>query len=112
MILQHICCIKKGVPVSGKDVVRKLKKVGWIITSQKGSHVKLRKNNSGSSTWRKGFTQGNAKSFGKTNGRKIFMIKYQAKILKDKGSYLVEFPDLPGCFSFGKTFNKAKEMAS
>lgn len=40
------------------------------------------------------------------------MIKYQAKILKDKGSYLVEFPDLPGCFSFGKTFDEAKEMAS
>ena len=32
------------MPVSGKDIVRKLKKMGWIVTSQRGSHVKLRKN--------------------------------------------------------------------
>ena len=40
------------------------------------------------------------------------MIKYQAKIYKDGKSYSVEFPDLPGCFSMGKTLDEAKVMAS
>ena len=40
------------------------------------------------------------------------MIKYQAKILRDGNSYSVEFPDLPGCFSTGKTLDEAKHMAS
>jgi len=39
------------------------------------------------------------------------MIKYQAKIQKEKKSYLVSFPDLPGCFSFGESFEEALEMA-
>ena len=38
------------------------------------------------------------------------MIKYQAKIIKDSGSFSVEFPDLPGCFSFGETLEEAKKM--
>ena len=40
------------------------------------------------------------------------MIKYQAKILKDGNAFTVEFPDLPGCFSVGKTLKDAKVMAS
>jgi antitoxin HicB len=40
------------------------------------------------------------------------MIKYQAKIVKDGGLYSVEFPDLPGCFSFGETLGEAKNNAS
>jgi len=31
------------MPISGKAVVKKLKKAGWIEISQSGSHVKLRK---------------------------------------------------------------------
>jgi len=40
------------------------------------------------------------------------MIKYQAKIIKDRKSYSVEFPDLPGCFSMGDSLKDAKKMAS
>ena len=35
------------------------------------------------------------------------MISYQAKICQDKKSFTVSFPDLPGCFSSGKTFEQA-----
>ena len=40
------------------------------------------------------------------------MIKYQAKIEKDDSGYSVDFPDLPGCYSFGSTLNKAKKNAT
>lgn len=39
------------------------------------------------------------------------MIRYQAKIFKDGNGYSVVFPDLPGCFSQGKTRNSARENA-
>lgn len=39
------------------------------------------------------------------------MIKFQAKIYKDGNRYSVEFPDLPGCFSDGKTKEQALEYA-
>ncbi len=39
------------------------------------------------------------------------MIRYQAKIYKDRNRYSVEFPDLPGCFSDGATWNDACEHA-
>ena len=39
------------------------------------------------------------------------MIRYQAKIYKDEDSYSVEFPDLPGCFSMGDSFEEACQMA-
>jgi antitoxin HicB len=39
------------------------------------------------------------------------MIKYQAKIYKDGSLYPVEFPDLPGCFTFGETLDEAKVNA-
>ena len=32
------------MPVSGKNAIKKLRKSGWEIVSQNGSHVKLRKN--------------------------------------------------------------------
>jgi predicted RNA binding protein YcfA (HicA-like mRNA interferase family) len=31
------------MPVSGKDVIKKLRKAGWQVESQRGSHVKLTK---------------------------------------------------------------------
>ncbi len=40
------------------------------------------------------------------------MIQYQAKILKEKKTYSVVFPDLPGCCSMGGTLKEAKKMAS
>jgi len=30
----------------------------------------------------------------------------------EKGRYAVSFPDFPGCVTFGKNFEHAKEMAS
>jgi len=40
------------------------------------------------------------------------MKPYPAKIWKESnGSYSVEFPDLPGCFSWGETLEDAKEQA-
>ena len=39
------------------------------------------------------------------------MIRYQAKIYKDGNQYSVEFPDLAGCFSAGKTKAEALEHA-
>ncbi len=39
------------------------------------------------------------------------MIRYQARIEKDGKYYSVEFPDLPGCFSDGSTYEEAKENA-
>lgn len=39
------------------------------------------------------------------------MIQYQAKIYKDGKRFSVEFPDLPGCFSEGSTYEKALENA-
>ena len=32
-----------GVPISGKKVIKLLKKRGWAVESQRGSHVKLTK---------------------------------------------------------------------
>lgn len=31
---------------------------------------------------------------------------------EDEGGYSVEFPDLPGCFSFGDTLNEAAAMGA
>jgi predicted RNA binding protein YcfA (HicA-like mRNA interferase family) len=31
------------MPVSGKKIIKLLKKSGWVIVSQSGSHVKLKK---------------------------------------------------------------------
>jgi antitoxin HicB len=39
------------------------------------------------------------------------MIQYPAKIYKDGKRFSVEFPDLPGCFSEGKSFEAAKKNA-
>jgi antitoxin HicB len=40
------------------------------------------------------------------------MISYSAKIKKDKdGYYIVSFPDLEGCLTYGESFEEAKEMA-
>lgn len=41
------------------------------------------------------------------------MIQYPAKIKFDKNDrcYLVEFPDLPGCHTYGETMEEAQEMA-
>ena len=30
------------MPISGKNLVKKLKKQGWVVVSQSGSHVKLK----------------------------------------------------------------------
>ena len=32
------------MPISGKDMVREFKEAGWVVKSQKGSHVKMEKN--------------------------------------------------------------------
>lgn len=39
------------------------------------------------------------------------MIRYQAKICKDGDGFFVEFPDLPGCFSDGRSYAEALEGA-
>ena len=40
------------------------------------------------------------------------MITYVAHIWQDtNGTYSVEFPDLPGCFSWGETLEEAQAMA-
>jgi antitoxin HicB len=41
------------------------------------------------------------------------MIEYPAKIKYSKNDkcYLVEFPDLPGCHTYGRTMDEAGEMA-
>ncbi len=39
------------------------------------------------------------------------MIRYKVKIQKDIGGYAATFPDLPGCFSFGKTIDHALSNA-
>jgi antitoxin HicB len=41
------------------------------------------------------------------------MIEYPAKIKYDKNDncYIVEFPDLPGCLTYGETIEAAQEMA-
>ena len=35
------------MPISGKEVVRRLEKLGWEVTRHRGSHVKLRKGKRG-----------------------------------------------------------------
>lgn len=42
------------------------------------------------------------------------MIEYPAKIKHSKADncYLVEFPDLPGCLTYGDTLDEAREMAA
>jgi antitoxin HicB len=39
------------------------------------------------------------------------MLKYKAKIEKDDNGYMVLFPDLPGCISYGEDLKEAKENA-
>lgn len=39
------------------------------------------------------------------------MIAYPAKIDREDNSYIVEFPDLPGCLTCGDTLEEAKENA-
>lgn len=41
MHIQHICCILRLMPVSGKKIMKMLLKRGWSKKSQRGSHVKL-----------------------------------------------------------------------
>ena len=62
------------MPISGKRIVRQLKKAGWVIVSQAGSHVKLKKDNKitivpvhGS----KDLPRGTIKSIEKQTGEKI-----------------------------------------
>jgi predicted RNA binding protein YcfA (HicA-like mRNA interferase family) len=31
------------MPLSGKEILRRFKKAGWVVISQKGSHVKMKK---------------------------------------------------------------------
>ena len=38
-------------------------------------------------------------------------IYFMANIYADDDSYSVEFPDLPGCFSYAETYEEAVEMA-
>ncbi len=38
----------------------------------------------------------------------IKMIRFKAKIIRDGKGYMAEFPDLPGCFSYGRTIEDAK----
>jgi predicted RNA binding protein YcfA (HicA-like mRNA interferase family) len=33
------------MPLSGKEILQRFKKAGWIEISQRGSHVKIRKGN-------------------------------------------------------------------
>jgi predicted RNase H-like HicB family nuclease len=40
------------------------------------------------------------------------LISYPALIYKDNEAYSVEFPDLPGCLTFGKTLSDAMVSAS
>ena len=42
------------------------------------------------------------------------MIEYPAKIKYSKADtcFLVEFPDLPGCLTYGETLEEAREMAT
>jgi len=35
------------MPISGRELVRRLENLGWEITRQRGSHVKLRKGKRG-----------------------------------------------------------------
>jgi predicted RNA binding protein YcfA (HicA-like mRNA interferase family) len=35
------------MPISGKEIVRRLRKLGWEVDGQRGSHVKLRKGKRG-----------------------------------------------------------------
>jgi antitoxin HicB len=39
------------------------------------------------------------------------LIKFQAKITKADDGYSVEFPDVPGCFTYGKTLQGALDNA-
>ena len=43
---QHKCCMLR-MPISGKEVVRRLEQLGWEVVGQRGSHVKLRKGKRG-----------------------------------------------------------------
>lgn len=35
------------MPISGKEIVRRLRKLGWEVVGQRGSHVKMRKGKRG-----------------------------------------------------------------
>ena len=35
------------MPISGREVVRRLRKLGWEVVGQRGSHVKMRKGKRG-----------------------------------------------------------------
>lgn len=41
----------------------------------------------------------------------MLIYRYQAKITAAKDGFSVEFPDLPGCLSCGKTLAEAQVMA-
>ena len=48
---------------------------------------------------------------GESIGGEVAVIRYQARIFKDGRRYSVEFPDLPGCFSEGRTKQEARDNA-
>ena len=68
-MLYKIC-----VPISGKIIIKRLKKLGWEVVSQAGSHVKLKKGNNITIVpvhGNKDIPKGTIKSIEKQTGEKI-----------------------------------------
>jgi antitoxin HicB len=85
------------MPISGKEVVRRLRALGWEVVGQRG--------------WKQITQTRSASRDREAGGREDPVIQYQAKLHKEGSGYWLEFPDLPGCFTQGKSRAEALENA-
>ena len=101
------------MPISGKQLIKELKKEGWVLDRVNGSHHILTKGKNTITVP----VHGN-KSLGKGIEQKLFetgkaeeMIYYAKLTKQGRNGYLVEFPELPGCLTEGKTVDMALHNA-
>lgn len=99
--------------MTGKELIELLEKSGWFIDRIRGSHYIMIKSGSTLSVPLHGKKDLCRAIEPADEGWRFKMIRYPAKI-KYSGIdkvFLVEFPDLPGCHTFGETREEAITMA-
>src|SRR5262249_22284230 len=114
--------------VTGREVVKALRRLGWVVVVQKGSHVQLKHPSGGGRVtvpihagerWAPGCSgrswlrlASRATSFGTRCERMTGVRTYTIVVEPDKtGDLVVSVPALPGCFTRGRTIEESRERA-
>ena len=101
--------------MDSRELIRRLEREGWRLVRTKGSHrqYKHRATRTGDVAPSEArSSQGNAPGNFQTGRMERDTMNYPVVLHKDRHSdYGVTVPDLPGCFSAGKTVDEALAMA-